>query len=61
MANMSSTLVAHEPKITQPSEAMQIIQSTQVPSLKIEEVVDDEERLVLQLKDVEDEDFYTIE
>ena len=47
MTNMSSALVAHESKFTQSSEAMQIIQPTQVPSLKIEEVVDDEERLVM--------------
>ncbi|KAK1366507.1 hypothetical protein POM88_042068 [Heracleum sosnowskyi] len=61
MANMSSALVAHVPRITQPSEVLQITQPTPAQSLKIEEVVEDDEKVVLQLKDVEDEDFYTIE
>ncbi|KAK1373504.1 hypothetical protein POM88_029697 [Heracleum sosnowskyi] len=61
MANMSSALVAQVPRITQPSEALQITQPTHVQSLKIEEVVEDDEKVVLQLKDVEDEDFYTME
>ncbi|KAK1392869.1 hypothetical protein POM88_011925 [Heracleum sosnowskyi] len=58
---VSGALVAHEPKVTQPCEALQILQPTQMSSLKIEEVVDDEEKVVLQLNDVEDEDFYSIE
>ena len=61
MANMSSALVAQEPKTLQIVEPPQISQPTQVPSLKIEEVLDDEESVVLKLKDVEDEDFYSIE
>ncbi|KAK1378961.1 hypothetical protein POM88_025705 [Heracleum sosnowskyi] len=61
MANMSSALVAQVPRITQPSEVLQITQPTPVQSLKIEEVVEDDEKVVLQLKDVEDEDFYTME
>ncbi|KAK1397160.1 hypothetical protein POM88_007023 [Heracleum sosnowskyi] len=61
MANMSSALVAHVPRITQPSEVLQITQSTPTQTLKIEEVVEDDEKVVLQLKDVEDEDFYTME
>ncbi|KAK1369485.1 hypothetical protein POM88_035577 [Heracleum sosnowskyi] len=61
MANMYGALVAHVPRITQPSEGVQITQPDQVPSLKIEEVVDDDEKVVLQLTNVEDEDFYSIE
>ncbi|KAK1373475.1 hypothetical protein POM88_029668 [Heracleum sosnowskyi] len=61
MANMSSALVAHVPRITQPSEVLQITPSTPTQTLKIEEVVEDDEKVVLQLKDVEDEDFYTME
>ncbi|KAK1382655.1 hypothetical protein POM88_020390 [Heracleum sosnowskyi] len=61
MANMSGALVAHVPRITQPSEEAQITQPASVPSLKIEEVVDDEEKVVLQITNVEDEDFYSLE
>ncbi|KAK1368900.1 hypothetical protein POM88_034992 [Heracleum sosnowskyi] len=61
MANMSGALVAHVPRITQPSEEAQITQPASVPSLKIEEVVYDEEKVVLQITDVEDEDFYSLE
>lgn len=61
MANMSGALVAHEPKTLQINEPPQISQQTQVPSIKIEEVLDDEEKVVLQPCDVEDEDFYTVE
>ncbi|KAK1384616.1 hypothetical protein POM88_022351 [Heracleum sosnowskyi] len=61
MANMSGALVAHAPRITQPSEETQVTQPAPVPTLKIEEVVDDEEKVVLQITDVEDEDFYSLE
>jgi hypothetical protein len=60
MANMSGALVAQEPKVSEPP---QVTQKSQVPYLKIEEVDDEEEedKVVLQIKDVEDEDFYSIE
>ncbi|KAK1360638.1 CCHC-type domain-containing protein [Heracleum sosnowskyi] len=61
MANMSGALVAQVPRITQPNEATQVIQPAPISTLKIEEVVDDEEKVVLQLTDVEDEDFYSLE
>ncbi|KAK1401552.1 hypothetical protein POM88_001157 [Heracleum sosnowskyi] len=61
MANMSGALVAHVPRITQHSEETQVTQPALVPTLKIEEVVDDEEKVVLQITDVEDEDFYSLE
>jgi gag-polypeptide of LTR copia-type/Zinc knuckle len=59
MANMSGALVAQDPRISEPP---QLTQQNQVSYLKIEEVDnDDEDKVVLELKDVEDEDFYTIE
>ncbi|KAK1377988.1 CCHC-type domain-containing protein [Heracleum sosnowskyi] len=61
MANVSGALVAHVPRITQPVEVLQTTQPASVPSFKIEEVVDDDEKVVLQITDVEDEDFYSLE
>lgn len=61
MVNMSSALVSHEPKPIQISKGSQAPQSSSSSCIKIEEITEDEEKVVLELKDVEDEDFYTIE
>ena len=58
---MSGALVAQDPNPAQVCEPKQSHQLPQAPTLRIEELEDDEEKVILKLKDVEDEDFYTIE
>ena len=54
MANTSSALMAQQPTLLQLPEPPR-------PQIKIEEVVEDEEKVTLDLKDVEDEEYYTLE
>ena len=60
MANLSNALVAQDPKAPKNCEFSQT-SLCQLSSLKEKEVTDDKERVVLDIEDVEDEDFFTQE
>ncbi|WOG95120.1 hypothetical protein DCAR_0414422 [Daucus carota subsp. sativus] len=55
MANMSNALIAHDPRISQQDEPSDVFQQTQPPTLKIEEVEDEDDKVIVELED-DDED-----
>ena len=57
MANMSNALIAHDHRISQQGEPNHVFQQIQPPNLKIQEVEDEDDKVVVELED----EFYTLE
>ena len=61
MANMSNALIAHDPRISQQGEPSHAFQQIQPPTLKIEEVEDEDDKVIVELEDDDEDEFYTLE
>ena len=57
MTNMSNALIAHNPRISQQGESSHIFQQSQPPTLKIEEVEDEDDKVVVDLEDDEEDEY----
>ena len=58
---MSNVLIAHDPRISQQGVPSHAFQQIQPPTLNIEEVEDEDDKVIVELEDDDEDEFYTLE